>query len=51
MDFWPAAALSGGRDGGPGSDLNLLHDPLLIDLDDKTLQASGRAGLQARNRL
>lgn len=36
MDFgWPAAPTSAG---GACSDLNLLQDGLLIDLDDKTLQ-------------
>lgn len=41
MDFWPSA---GGplSPNGAGSDLNLLNDSLLIDLDDKTLQASDK---------
>lgn len=39
MDFgWPAAPTSAG---GACSDLNLLQDGLLIDLDDKTLQVGG----------
>ena len=38
MDFgWGAGPLSAGAGGG-GSDLNLLSDNLLLDLDDRTLQ-------------
>lgn len=44
MDFgWPAGPMSPPR--GPGSDLNLLGDGLLIDLDDKTLQVRARERL------
>ena len=47
MDFgWPAPPPSAG---GACSDLNLLQDGLLIDLDDKTLQVGRRGRRGAAN--
>lgn len=47
MDFgWPAPPTGAG---GACSDLNLLQDGLLIDLDDKTLQVGRREPRGAPN--